>query len=386
MTWEGLLLDAVGAEVHVDSAAGEDVGTRPPTAAERTLHVALDEFPIVLPAPRRPHPLDVPSLRWGVVGTGWIAQRFVRALQTSTSQQVVAVGSRSQPSATRFAAAAGIPRAHGSHEALVVDPDVDVVYVATPHQAHRAGALLAVGAGKHVLVEKPLGLDATEAEEVSAAAAAAGVFCMEAMWTFFLPRLDVVRQVLEPGVLGDVRTVLADHGERFDEPHRILDPAMAGGSLLDLGSYLTSFATWVLGPAENVYATGQMTPRGVNGQSAMVLRHPGGGCSVLHTTLLGRTPTSAVIAGTAATLTLPGPFFMPGDVVLTSADGRRTLTWTDPEPIAHGALYHSAIEAALCISAGELESPLRPAADVITGLRALDDVGRQVGVTYDAAR
>jgi predicted dehydrogenase len=187
-------------------------------------------------------------------------------------------------------------------------------------------------------------------------------------------------------VLGDVRTVLADHGERFDPPHRILDPAMAGGSLLDLGSYLTALATWTLGPAQDVYATGETTPSGVNGQAAMVLTHGGGARSVLHTTLLTRTPTAAVMAGTAATLTLPGPFFMPGDVVVTSADGGRTVAWAEPEPIGHGGLYHSAVEVALRVTAGELQSPLRPTADVVTGLRALDEVGGQLGVRYDAAR
>jgi predicted dehydrogenase len=339
-------------------------------------------FPATFPAPRRPDPLDVPALRWGVLGTGWIAERFVRALRTSTTQQVVAVGSRSQASAERFAGAAGVLTAHGSPEALVADPGVDVVYVATPHQAHRVGALLAIDAGKHVLVEKPMGLDAAQAEEV----ATAGVFCMEALWTLFLPRFDVVRQVLEQGVLGEVRTVLADHGERFDPPHRILDPAMAGGSLLDLGCYLTALATWTLGPAQEVYATGEMTPSGVNGQAAMVLTHGGGARSVLHTTLLTRTPTTAVIAGTAATLTLPGPFFTPGDVGLTSAGGGRTLTWAEPEPIGHGGLYHSAVEVALRVTAGELKSPLRPTADVVSGLRALDEVSGQLGVRYDAAR
>jgi len=179
-----------------------------------------------------------------------------------------------------------------------------------------------------------------------------------------------------------VRTVLADHGEHFDPPHRILDPAMAGGTLLDLGSYLTTLATWALGPATAVLATGEMTAGGVNGQCAMVLTHAGNATSVLHTTLLSRTPTSATIAGTAATLTLPGPFFQPGDVVVTSADGARTMTWTDPEPIGHGALFHSALEAARCIGAGELTSPLHPPASVVAAMRALDEVTRQLGVTY----
>jgi predicted dehydrogenase len=345
--------------------------------------VRFPPLPDALPAPRRPSPDSVPSLRWGVLGTGWIAERFVAALRASTTQRVAAVGSRSPASARKFAATAGIERAHATHAALAADPAVDIVYVATPHHVHLESALLAIEAGKHVLVEKPLGLNATEAEAISAAASAAGVFCMEAMWTLFLPRTDVVRQVLEAGLLGDVRTVLADHGEHFDPPHRILDPAMAGGSLLDLGSYLTTLATWVLGPVSQVRAAGEMTASGVNGQTAMLLTHAGGATSVLHTTLLSRTPTSATIAGTAATLTLPGPFFQPGDVVLESADGSRAVTWTEPEPIGHGALFHSALEAARCIGEGLVCSPIHPPESVVTAMLALDEVSRQVGVTYD---
>ncbi|MGO4596960.1 Gfo/Idh/MocA family protein [Terrabacter sp. 2RAF25] len=343
-------------------------------------------LPDALPAPRRPSPDSVPSLRWGVLGTGWIASRFVTSLQASTAQRVVAVCSRTKESADAFATTHSIERTRSSVAGLVSDPDVDVVYVATPHHLHRAGALAAVEAGKHVLVEKPIGLDAVEAQEISKAARAAGVFCMEAMWTLFLPRFDVVRQVLEAGLLGEVHTVLADHGEHFDPPHRILDPTMAGGSLLDLGTYVTTLATWALGPATRVQAAGSITESGVNGQAAMVLTHAHEATSVLHSTLLTRTPTSATIAGTQATLTLPGPFFMPGDVVVTSADGSRSVTWTDPEPIGHGALHHSALEAARCIGDGLLESPMRDAVSVQANLRALDEVTRQLGITYDAAR
>jgi predicted dehydrogenase len=328
----------------------------------------------------------VPSLRWGVLGTGWIASRFVAALRASTTQRVVAVGSRTQASADAFAATTAIERAFSPPGALLADPDVDIIYVATPHHMHREGAMLAIEAGKHVLIEKPLGLNAAEAQEISEAATAAGVFCMEAMWSLFLPRFDVVRQVLDEGLLGDVRTVIADHGEHFDPPHRILDPALAGGSLLDLGTYVTTLATWVLGPASRVQAAGEMTATGVNGQAAMLLTHAHDATSVLHSTLLTRTPTSATIAGTEATLTLPGPFFMPGDVVVTSADGSRSVTWTEPEPIGHGALYHSGLEAACCIGEDQLTSPLRSPASVQANLRALDEVTRQVGVAYAPTR
>ena len=343
-------------------------------------------LPDALPAPRRPSPDSVPSLRWGVLGTGWIASRFVAALRASTKQRVVAVGSRTQASADAFAATTAIERAFSPPGALLADPDVDIIYVATPHHMHREGALLAIEAGKHALIEKPLGLNAAEAQEISEAATAAGVFCMEAMWSLFLPRFDVVRQVLDEGLLGDVRTVIADHGEHFDPPHRILDPALAGGSLLDLGTYVTTLATWVLGPASRVQAAGEMTATGVNGQAAMLLTHAHDATSVLHSTLLTRTPTSATIAGTEATLTLPGPFFMPGDVVVTSADGSRSVTWTEPEPIGHGALYHSGLEAACCIGEDQLTSPLRSPASVQANLRALDEVTRQVGVAYAPTR
>ena len=144
--------------------------------------------------------------------------------------------------------------AHGSYEALVADPGVDVVYVATPHNFHVVHALLAIEAGKHVLVEKPVGLDADEARAIGDAAVRAGVFCMEAMWTLFLPKFDVVRQVLEEGALGRVVAAHADMGERFDEPHRIMRPELAGGPLLDLGTYAVTFATWTLGAPDTVTA------------------------------------------------------------------------------------------------------------------------------------
>jgi predicted dehydrogenase len=192
-------------------------------------------FPRTFPASRVPDPMAAPALRWGVLGTGWIAERFTGSLRRNTRQQVVAVGSRSVASAKEFADRAGIGRAHGSYADLVADPEVDIVYVATPHNFHHEHALLALDAGKHVLVEKPIALNAAQATEVAARAAERGVYCAEALWTFYLPSYDVIRQLLDDGVLGDVRTVLADHGEWFPETHRILRHDLAGGALLDRG-------------------------------------------------------------------------------------------------------------------------------------------------------
>jgi predicted dehydrogenase len=339
-------------------------------------------FPSAMPAPRLPDPMAAPPLRWGVIGTGWIAERFAGSLARNTRQRVVAVGSRSVASAKDFADRVAIGRAHGSYADLVADPEVDVVYVATPHNLHHPHALLALDAGKHVLVEKPLALNAAQASEIAARTSARGVFCAEALWTFFLPRYDVVRQLLDDGVFGDVRTVLADHGEWFPDTHRILRHDLAGGALLDLGTYPVALANWALGEPERVLAIGQDVPGGeVHGQVSAVLRHARGNQSVINTTVLADTPNRAVLAGDRATLVVEGPFFAPGDLVLTAVGKESTLRWSEPA-VGHDALYVTAVEAARRIAAGETQTPLRPLASSVATLRVVDEIRRQIGVTF----
>lgn len=330
-------------------------------------------LPSALPLARTPDPRAAPALRWGVIGTGWIADRFVSSLRRHSSQQVVAVGSRTQESAGAFAGRHGMATAYGSYEELVTDAGVDVVYVATPHNTHLPVALLALAAGKHTLVEKPLGATADEARQIAAAAGRAGVFCMEAMWTAFLPKSDVVRQLQESGALGRPLSVVADFGEWFADDHRILKPELAGGPLLDLGTYLVAFALDALGPVDSVLASGGWAPSGVLGQAGAVLAHPGGGRSVLHTTLLSNTPTTAVVAGTEGTLVVDGPFYQPGGFTLTSGDGSRSLRY-DEDPVAHEALHFQAAEVARRIAAGETGSPWRPLADSVATLEVLDAI------------
>jgi predicted dehydrogenase len=336
-------------------------------------------FPSALPEPRTPDPRSAPALRWGVLGTGWIAERFTGAVHRHTEQRVVAVGSRSLSSARMFAEQVGAARAHSSYADLVGDPEVDVVHVATPHHLHAEHALLAIDAGKHVLVEKPFTLDAASARRVAAAAAARGVFCAEALWTLFLPRYDLVRQLLADGALGDLQTVLVDHGEWFPADHRIQRPDLAGGCLWDLGVYDLAVALEAAGPAVSVTAVGTDAPTGVPGQTSMVLRHRGEVHSLLSTTIFNDTPCSAVLSGAEATLALPGPFWGPGPLELVELGRGRRLVRDEPA-VRHEALYFSAAEVARCVAAGEREMPLRPLADTVTVLEVLDEVRRQVGV------
>ena len=344
----------------------------------------MSAFPAALPAARTPDPMDAPPLRWGVIGPGWIAERFIGSARRHTRQQVLAVGSRDLGRSTTFAQKHGVERAYGSYQELLADPDVDVVYIATPHNAHFPCALQSLQAGKHTLVEKPIALNATQAAELAAVAAARGVFLAEALWTMFLPKFDVIRQVLESGALGEIRTVIADHGEYFTADHRIMRSDLAGGPLLDLGTYPISFAAWVLGDPATVLAAGQPHPAGVNGQVSAVLSDAAGNQGVLNTTIFSTTPTTGVIAGTAATLTIPGPFYQPGDMTLTSATGE-VLTYSEPA-IGHDGLHFEAAEVARCITAGLLESPLRPLADSIATMRVVDEIRRQLGIVFDEER
>jgi predicted dehydrogenase len=337
-----------------------------------------------LPSPRTPDSREAPTLRWGILGTGWIADQFVASLRANTRQVVSAVGSRTPESAQRTAARWGVDTAHGSYEALVADPQVDVVYVATPHNFHLPHALLAISAGKHVLIEKPVGLDAAEATAIGEAAAAAGVFCMEAMWTLFLPKFDVARQVLEQGWLGPVRSVLADMGEWFEQDHRIMRADLAGGPLLDLGTYPITFATWAIGAPDQVAAVATPAPNGINGQLSIALATATGATASLQCTTLADTPETACIAGTDGRLDVGRVFYRPGPLSVVLRDGQ-VLEWDEPA-VAHGALHFEAAEVARRITAGETGSPLRPWSETVATLQVMDRVRDAVGLDFAEAR
>jgi predicted dehydrogenase len=310
------------------------------------------------------------------MGTGWIAERFVGSLQSHSSQQVVAVGSRNQNTADLFARRLGIERSHASYQDLVADSAIDVIYVATPHNAHVEGALLALEAGKHAVVEKPLAMNAGEAREIAGVAAARNLFCMEAHWTTFLPKYDVLQQLLDFGALGDIMTVVADFGEWFPRHHRIFRSDLAGGPMLDLGTYLVSLVVKVFGSSpDQIVARSSRLDCGVTGQTAMMMTY-GDRQASLHTSILVNTPTSATIAGTEASIAIDGPFYQPGGFTLTAIDGARTLRYEEPRSAHDGGLHYQAAEVARRIGDGEVESPLRPLALSIETIAIMDEVRR----------
>jgi predicted dehydrogenase len=297
-----------------------------------------------------------------------------------TRAQLVAVGSRNRDRCERFATAHGVPTTHIGYRDLVEDPQVDAVYVATPHSQHLEHALLAISAGKHVLVEKAFTRNVGEAERVFAAARAAGVFVMEAMWTRFLPHVAKLHQVIDAGEIGEIVNITADHGQAFpfNPKSRLFDPALAGGALLDLGVYPVSFAHDFLGVPDSVLAVGALTETGVDGQVSMVLTYGGRAQASLSTTLWAKTPTTASISGTEGNIIVSGNFYTPTTFTVTRNDGAR---WGFDQPVAAGLQYEAA-EVARCVAAGETESPRMPWEGTLDVMRTLDSVRAQAGVVY----
>lgn len=339
----------------------------------------MSRFPDRMPAWRVPDPMAAPALRWGVLGTGWIADRFVSSCHSSTRQRFAAVGSRSVEAARHFADNHGMAVAHDSYEALVSDPEVDIVYVATPHNFHVEHGLLAIEAGKHVLIEKPIALNSQDLERLYEAADRRQVMCQEALWSFFLPKWDVVRQLLDDGTLGTIQTIIADHGEWLPPGHRIHDAGLAGGSLHDLGAYVFAVSAWVSGRPDTVLATGIKTPTGVMGDVAVAMQSEAGVVSSLSTTMLTTTPCRAIIAGSDAWLTTDDGFFFPGGLTLTDNRTERRLRFEEPN-IGHEALFWEAAEVARRIDAGELSCPCWTRKNSRDTTATLDAVNAQLGI------
>jgi len=329
---------------------------------------------------------DTP-LRWGIASTGNIASSMVHALQTIDDADVVAVGSRTQESADRFAAEFGIAHAHPSHAALCADPDVDIVYVASPHSEHHAMTVAALDAGKHVVCEKAFALNAGEAAEMVAAARRNERFLMEAMWTWCIPAVVDIKDRIAAGEIGDVISVDADFSLHISNPDgRHRRPDLAGGALLDLGIYPLTFACFVLGEyPDDVRAIGRLTEteegHGVDATIGGVASYAGGAISTFRTSLDGFSGLGARIVGTEGRIDVDPPFWFASAFTVHR-------TGQDPEAVemANDGLAHEAAHAMGRIRAGHLESDVITLDASMQTMRLLDDVRAQVGVVYPSER
>jgi predicted dehydrogenase len=319
--------------------------------------------------------------RWGIAGTGRIASDFVTALRQVPDAQVVAVCSRSEATAKQFATQRAIPRWYGSYEALAADPGVDVVYVATPNSRHRSDTEMYLRAGKHVLCEKPFALNEIEAKSMVATARSEARFVMEAVWSRFLPVYVALGEVLATRPLGAITHVEADLG--FVAPperaHRLNDPALGGGAVLDLGIYCLHLARFVLGGHDSVVATGELNDQGVDVDATFTLRYWSGADATLRSTTRHATPCTARIVGERGTIELARRMHTPPGF---------TVTFHGEAPRYHRhdengqGLRHQVFEVHRCVEQGFVESPRLTHNETLAYAATMDEIRRQLGVRY----
>jgi predicted dehydrogenase len=323
----------------------------------------------------------MPPTRWGIAGLGRIAALVASDFPHVPDAELVAVGSRTPAHAEAFAREHGARRAHGSYGALIADPEVDVVYVATTHPQHYAIALAAIRAGKAVMVEKSFTATLAGAQELVAEARARRVFAMEAMWTRFQPAIVRLRELIAGGAIGSIVTVQADLGlmRDFDPSDRLFAPDLGGGALRDLSVYPVSFAQMLLGTPRSVTAVGALVPSGVEGDATLLLGYEDGRSATLTASLNSPLPGGARIFGSAGWIEIPPRFHHPTRLILHRA-GAEPETMTLP-PLG-GGYAHELIEVTQCVRAGATESAVMPLDDTLAVMAILEDAARGLGVTW----
>jgi predicted dehydrogenase len=328
-----------------------------------------------------PSPRSDGTIGWGILATGGIAGAFTRDL-IAHGHRVTAVGSRSLASAEAFAATHGIPHAHGSYEDLAADPNVDVIYIATPHNLHSENATLALEHGKHILVEKSFTLTQAEASNVVELGLRTGLVVVEAMWTRFLPHMAHVRKLIADGRLGDIRSLHADHTQNLprEETHRINNPHLAGGALLDLGIYPISFAHDVLGEPIDIDAHATFTQSGVDASVATILTHENGAMSTSFSSLQTRGPNRAAILGTEGRIEIADTWYAPTTVSLY--DARNSLIDVYDQPVSGRGMQFQAAEVERVIRDGNQRSPLITPEESVTIMRTMDAIRAKIGLRY----
>ncbi len=335
------------------------------------------------------------TIRWGILGTGYIATLFADGLTVVDDAKLTAVGSRTQASANAFGDKWNIPHRYSSYEALAADPDVDVIYVSTPHPYHCENTLLCLNAGKHVLVEKPFALNARQSRQMIDLARQKRLFLMEAMWTRYIPAMVQVRQWLADGEIGDVELVRANLSfmAAYDPRHRLFAPELGGGALLDVGIYPVSFAYMVLGSPKTICSTAALGKTGTDDRSSYFFGYDGGKTALLSSGVQLSVPVEADIIGTRGYIKIHQPWINPRVVTLAKPaapgvparlifEGNVYNTQAVHAPTRGNGYNYEAVEVGECIRAGKLESDTLPLKESLDIMETLDKIRAQWGLTY----
>ena len=321
-------------------------------------------------------------LKWGILSTGGIADQFTRDVLRLPDHRVVAVGSRELSRANDFADRFAIKNRHGNYQDLFNDPEVDAIYVATHHPLHARDTIAALEAGKPVLCEKPFAMSYAETQAMVETARQKNLLLMEAMWARYLPHMIRIREIIASGILGEIISVRADHGQWFklDPEFRLFKPELGGGALFDLGIYVVSFASMVLGTPERVTARSTKAFTGVDGQTSIILEYKSGAQAILTATNLAATPNRALIIGRDARIEIDRTYYAPTTFRVINHKDEIIDGW-DKKYVGHG-LREEAIEFARCLRAGEKESPMMPLDETLAVMASIDEVKKQIGLEF----
>src|SRR5690625_256022 len=327
------------------------------------------------------HPTsDQAPVRWALLATGKIADSFASDLALVPDATLTAVGSRSPASAQAFADRHGAPHAYGSYDELARDPDVDVIYVATPHGRHLEDVMLCFEHGKAVLCEKALTLNARQARQLVAEARRRGLFFAEAMWMRSNPRIRRLLGLVRDGACGDVRQVRADLG--FVLPAevslRLTDPTLGASALLDVGVYPLTFAYCVLGEPDDIVASGTLSERGIDLNGGATLRYANGAIASISWTQVAWSDSTASVAGPDGRIEVASRMHMPP----TFAHIRGWESHTYADPVIGRGYAHEIVEVGECLRAGRTESEILPLDDTVAILALMDRMREQMGVHY----
>jgi predicted dehydrogenase len=321
------------------------------------------------------------KIKWGILGTGRIARKFAEALKSVDNSELLAVGSRLFEKAKAFANEFRVYKSYGSYEEVCRDKDIDIIYIATPHHLHCANTIMALERGKHVLCEKPFGVNGREVRQMLEKARVKNRFIMEAMWSRFLPNIIKVKEIIKSGELGKVKLVTSYFSfKSFNPPeHRHFNKELCGGSLLDIGIYPVFLSLYILGKPEKIAAMAQMSPNGIDYSCSMTFKYPDESLAVMHSSFLANEGIVSEIHCEKGKIVIPDRWFTPVSI--------KTVTFNGAEKdynfeFRGNGYNYEADEAVKCVQSGKIESDIMNWNFSLDLIDTLDRIRKECGIIY----
>ena len=321
------------------------------------------------------------KIKWGIMGTGRIAGSFAIALKNLDDSELYGIGSRSEKNADAFSDEYSVPKSFHDYESLASDPDIDVIYIATPHSLHKENCLMCLEHGKAVLCEKPFTINAAEAAAVINFARDRRLFLMEAMWSRFVPAAIKLKELIEDKIIGDIQYLFAGGAfiPEFDPDHYLFKKELGGGVLLDGGIYPVSLASWLLGYPDRIQSAGRLNSSGIDDHDALLLEYDCGAIAGLHVSMRTQSPPDITVLGSKGKIYVHPAMFCPSKITLSLFDAEETEIAL---PFASNGYQYEAMEVNRCLREGKIESKVMPLDETLAIMRMMDEIRGQFGLKY----